>query len=240
MEEKIKIIQNLVKTKINYDGNIFDSIAIDINNLVDNKVAHNIQEIKNKNNCKREKGDLWEAFCFLYLKYILNHDEVWLYKDIPIDLKEKFNLTKNDFGIDIISKKNNNYYAIQCKFKKPMTKVQIISWRSLSTFYAIVTKTGPWEKHIIMTNVNGCKHIGKKQVKDQSICIGTFRNTNHFDWLKIIGEDVINKKGETIIDKKEEIIIDETKEIIINKTKENIRDLRVKYYNNLQNNDKVV
>jgi hypothetical protein len=58
MEEKIKIIQNLVKTKINYDGNIFDSIAIDINNLVDNKVAHNIQEIKNKNNYKREKGDL--------------------------------------------------------------------------------------------------------------------------------------------------------------------------------------
>lgn len=232
MEEKIKIIQNLIKTKINSTGNIFDFIAIDINNLVDNKVAHNIQEIKNKNNCKREKGDLWEAFCFLYLKYILKHDEVWLYKDIPFDLKEKFSLTKNDFGIDIISKKNDSYYVIQCKFKKPMTKVQIISWRSLSTFYAIVTKTGPWEKHIIMTNVNGCKHIGKKQMKDQSICIGTFRNTKYFDWLKIIGEEVI--------DKKEEIVIDETKENIINETKENIRELRLKYYNNLQNNDKLV
>ena len=227
MEEKIKIIQNLVKTKINYDKNIFDLIANDINNLVDNKVAHNIKEIKNKNNAKREKDDLWEAFCFLYLKFILNHNEVWLYKDIPIDLKEKFSLTKNDFGIDIISKKNDRYYAIQCKFKKPMTKVQIISWRSLSTFYAIVTKTGPWEKHIIMTNVNGCKHIGKKQMKDQSICIGTFRNTKYFDWLKIIGENVVEEKGEgeNVIGKKKE---------------ETIRDLRLKYYDNLQNYHKVI
>jgi hypothetical protein len=53
MEDKIKIIQNIIKSKINYNGNIFDSIAIDINNLVDIKVAHNIQEIKNKNNDKK-------------------------------------------------------------------------------------------------------------------------------------------------------------------------------------------
>ena len=139
----------------------------------------------------------------------------------------------------LFQKIDNYYYAIQCKFKKPMSKVQVISWRSLSTFYAIVTKTGPWEKHIIMTNVNGCKHIGKKQVKDQSICIGTFRNTNYFDWLKIIGETSIDKKEETSIDKKEETSIDKKEETSIDK-KENIRELRVKYYNNLQNNHKVV
>lgn len=51
----------------------------------------------------------------------------------------------------------------------------------------MVVKSGPWIKHITMTNVNGCRHIGEKTDKDWSICIGTFRNMNHFDWLKICG-----------------------------------------------------
>lgn len=40
-----------------------------------------------------------------------------------------------------------------------------------------------------MTNVNGCKHIGQKSDKDWSICIRTFRNINHFDWLNIINKE---------------------------------------------------
>lgn len=36
-----------------------------------------------------------------------------------------------------------------------------------------------------MTNVNGCKHIGEKGEKDWSICLGTFRNIDHFSWLKL-------------------------------------------------------
>jgi predicted helicase len=90
-------------------------------------------------------------------------------------------------GIDLISKYENQYYAIQCKYRKPQGKTQVISWKSLSTFYAMVAKSGPWKKHITMTNVNGCRHIGEKTEKDWSICIGTFRNINHFDWLKICG-----------------------------------------------------
>ena len=45
-----------------------------------------------------------------------------------------------------------------------------------------------------MTNVNGCKHIGQKSDKDWSICIGSFRNINHFDWLNIINKEEDNKK----------------------------------------------
>ncbi len=40
--------------------------------------------------------------CILLLN-VLNYDFVWFYKDISIQMKDKFNLPKNDFGIDLIS-----------------------------------------------------------------------------------------------------------------------------------------
>jgi hypothetical protein len=181
-QEKIKIIQEIIsKNQINN----FDSFIIEIEKYIDGTKAHNMTELKEKANDKKKKGDLFESFCYLYLEKILNHDQVWFYKEFPKELKEQFHLTKNDYGIDLLSKKDNNYYAIQCKYKKPKDKVQCIPWRSLSTFYAIVVKTGPWLKHITMTNVNSCKHIGEKTDKDWSICIGTFRNIDHFQWLQI-------------------------------------------------------
>jgi hypothetical protein len=39
-----------------------------------------------------------------------------------------------------------------------------------------------------MTNVDGCRHIGEQTDKDQTICSGTFKKLNNFDYLKIIGE----------------------------------------------------
>ena len=49
----------------------------------------------------------------------------------------------------------------------------------------MAVKSGPWVKHITMTNVNGCRHIGEKTEKDWSICLGTFRGIKHFDWLRL-------------------------------------------------------
>jgi predicted helicase len=121
----------------------------------------------------------------LYCEKILEHDQVWLFNDVPDDIRQKFNLTKKDYGIDIISKKGDDYFAIQCKYKKPKDKTQLISWRSLSTFYAYVAKVNGFTKHIVMTNVNGCKHIGDKTPKDLTIAYGTFKNINHFDWIKM-------------------------------------------------------
>lgn len=191
--EKINIIKQLInKISLVETDNKFDSLMQEIDNYVDQK-AHNMSELKEKANNKKKKGDLFESFCYLYIQKVLDHDQVWFYKDFPAELKTEFHLTKNDYGIDLLSKKDNNYYAIQCKYKKPKDKIQIISWRSLATFYAIVVKTGPWLKHITMTNVNGCKHIGKKTDKDWSICIGTFRNIDHFKWLKICATDNIDQ-----------------------------------------------
>jgi hypothetical protein len=177
-------------------------------------------ELKEKANDKKKKGDLFEAFCYLYIQNVLKHDEVWFYKDFPIELKDKFDLTKNDFGIDLLSKKGDDYYAIQCKYRKPQEKIQTISWKSLSTFYAIVVKTGPWVKHITMTNTNGCRHIGKKGEKDWSICLGSFRKIDHFAWLEMKG---VLADAPPIQDS----IIEETK---ILSDKDILRSKRLAYY----------
>lgn len=194
-----------------------------------------MQELKDKYN-KKIKGDMFEAFCYLYVKNILKHDEIWFYKDFPFELKQKLNLTKNDYGIDLISKINDEYYAIQCKYKKPSEKIQLISWRSLSTFYALTTRSGPWKKHIVMTNVNGCRHIGKKSEKDLSICIKSFQNLNHFDWLTLLE---VEEKPQTLLsdEKNTENIINvkptkdkPTKDEL---TKDELRELRLKFYQEL-------
>jgi len=168
---------------------IFDILIANIESYIEGAVAHNMLELRNKANDKKKKGDLFEAFCFLYIKNILHHTNVFMYSDIPDEIKIELSLnTSQDYGIDIVSMdEEGNYYATQCKYRKIKDKIQVVSWKELATFYGIVNKTGPWKNHITMTNVHGCKHIGKKTEKDWSICVGTFRKMNTFQWLQLIG-----------------------------------------------------
>jgi hypothetical protein len=201
-ETKNNTIIDMISKHIDVTNkNNFDLLMQEIENYIEGGTAHNMAQLKELVNNKKKKGDLFECFCYLYLQNVLEHDEVWFYKDIPIELKEQLHLPKNDYGIDIISKKGDGYYAIQCKYRKPQDKPQVISWKSLSTFYAMVVKSGPWIKHITMTNVNGCRHIGEKTEKDWSICIGTFRNIKHFEWLTIYGEKSIAETNTVKLDK---------------------------------------
>jgi hypothetical protein len=44
-------------------------------------------------------------------------------------------------------------------------------------------KSGPWDKYIVMTNSNFTRHVGKKNIKDLSICLHTFRNIYSDHWI---------------------------------------------------------
>jgi len=186
MEDEIKKMIKQILSSLNKE-NIFDTLINKIESYIDGQTAHNMIQLKDQANDKKKKGDLFEAFCFLYVKNILKHKKVWMWRDIPKDIKEELGLnTTQDYGIDILSCKNNKYYAIQCKYRKPKDSIQTIPWKSLSTFYGIVTKTGPYEKHVTMTNTNGCRHIGNKTEKDLSIAIRSFQRLDSFQWLKLI------------------------------------------------------
>lgn len=88
---------------------------------------------------KKEKGDLFEYLTYYLFKLspILNHKlkDIWLYKDIPNNIKIKLKLPNKDKGIDLLADIDDEYYAIQCKFRQDYTK--IINWNEVATFFGL-------------------------------------------------------------------------------------------------------
>lgn len=190
----IEQIQLWIKTKIvekshNQTICIFDEFVNFCSNYYD-KPATTMREIRLKRNSKAV-GDVFEHFCYLYLAYKIGYSEVYLLSDVPTDVKQKLDLPKQDFGIDLVvlNKKSGMYSAVQAKFRKHNAYKQktALGWKQLSTFYALVSKTGPWERYIVMTNADYCIRKGTKTKNDWSICLGTLRKTKLSDWLKMSG-----------------------------------------------------
>jgi hypothetical protein len=149
------------------------------------KPAHTLQEMRQRDN-KKIRGDIFEEFCCIYLKDVKGFQNVWLLQDVPEEILLKLSLKRRDMGIDIIVNHNDEWYAIQCKYKTPIKgKKSYITWSALSTFYAMCLRTGPWAKYIVMTNCDYTRHQGSKGPKDISICLGTFQTIKSDDWLKM-------------------------------------------------------
>lgn len=166
-----------------------------------------LNDIKNKN---KSKGELFELICFNFIKLNvfkqINCLNVWLFKDLPDNLRQEFGLSYKDMGIDIIVQTvDNKWLAIQCKYRKKPTHKNTngypakwkVNWKDLSTFYSLCQRTGikdiGWNKHIVITTAESVNRQGLKNDKDISICLGTFRNIEKSKWLELIGD-----KGETL------------------------------------------
>jgi predicted helicase len=183
MENIKKIIINSV-----YKENIFDNICESITNY--GFKGNTILELR-KYNSNISKGNLFENLCLLCLKKNLYLEEeiseVWLLKDVPSEIKKKLKLKKNDYGIDlIIEYKNKHYGSVQCKFRSRKKKKISIPWKDLSTFFSLSYKSGPYLKHIVMTNADYIKDVGMSNQKDTAICYKVFNKLTKEDWLKII------------------------------------------------------
>jgi predicted helicase len=169
---------------------------------------------------KKLRGDIFEEFCVLYLKYVKGLENVWLLKHVPPDVLEKLTMKRQDMGIDIVVQKHDGQYiAVQCKYKKGTgVRKNILSWKCLSTFYALCLRTGPWEKYIVMTNCEYTRHQGKKTSQDVSYCLKTLQNITKDEWLKMC--QVTGTK-----------ITNEEKPIV---TKEELRAMREKFYSKIE------
>ena len=147
--------------------------------------AHTFTEMRTRDN-KKVRGDVFEEFCVKYLKHVRKLENVWLLKDVPDELLTKLSLKRPDVGIDIIAEHGGKYYAVQCKYKKHVShKKNVVTWKQLSTFYALVLRTGPWAQYIVMTNCDYCRHMGKKTAKDVSICLRTFQSITQEQWVQM-------------------------------------------------------
>ena len=160
--------------------NVFD-LFMEKCALYYDRPAHSISEIKDKLNT-RFRGDIFEHFCALYLKATdPSITDLWLLRDLPDDLLAKLKLKRNDLGIDLIGRNaNGQFCAIQAKYRKRTNTYRaavVVGWRELSTFYALVSRSGPYYRHYIISNADYHRHVGKKEKKDRSICYKTLRNT---------------------------------------------------------------
>jgi len=151
----------------------------------DSKSCTTLSDIK-RNTSTKHKGDLFEHFCLKYLQTCYGLPDVWLLKDLPANERTHLGIPSSDCGIDIVGKDAaNRYYAIQAKFRKPnkwKTK-KCVGWKDLSTFFALVARSGPWHKQIVMTNADYIKRVGNRSEKDVSICLGTFQGLSIDNWL---------------------------------------------------------
>ena len=93
--------------------------------------AHSLAEMKSREN-KKKRGDIFEEFCRLYLLRVRNYTDVWLLDDLPAEVRAELQLPQRDMGIDIIAENNNNFYAIQCKYKNKKSATRCLSWKNLS------------------------------------------------------------------------------------------------------------
>lgn len=188
-----KFIKCAIKSHIssNQKLNIFDEFIENCKYFYD-KPAKSMKELKDRSN-KKIRGDVFECFCQLYLLHYMKMEEAWLLSEVPSDTLKSLNLHRQDLGIDIISQDSKgNYYAVQCKYRKrnKSKSITVLGWKQLSTFYALATRTGPFKKHIVMTNANYIRHPGGKRVPtDRSVCLKSFQNTSLDKWNKMLGQN---------------------------------------------------
>ena len=116
-----------------------------------------------------EKGDQFEyltKFLFLIHPNFINITKhIYLYSEIPYDIKGKFQLPNIDKGIDLLLVTyDNKYYPIQCKFRTDIE--DIIPWTDLSTFAGQLF-VGNFQKGILVTNTfEICDEIKKSDKID--------------------------------------------------------------------------
>lgn len=181
MNENLKKVLHAIYLR--HPENLFDEFIKECESCY-TAPAHTLTEMRTRDN-KKIRGDIFEEFCVLYLKHVKGYETVWLLNDVPDEIIKKLSMKRQDMGIDIIVSHKDEYFAVQCKYKKAETRKTSISWSALSTFYALCLRTGPWQKYIIMTTADYTRHQGPKTEKDLSICIGSLRGIKKDDWFKM-------------------------------------------------------
>lgn len=182
--EMKKIVQKAVIKSYDTKENVFDIVLKDFDSWYARPV-HDLNELKKKES-KKVKGDRFEDFCQLYLQ-TQQYKNVWLLQEVPEDILKKLGLKRKDYGIDLVCEDSKGKYtAVQAKYRSLGRKTKnVVTWNMLSTFYALCLRTGPWERYIVITNADYITHMGKKTVKDKSICIGSLRKITKNVWLEM-------------------------------------------------------
>lgn len=189
-----QLISKAISRTLGTSSNVFDTFIKEVQNYLDSP-SHTLQDLRRQASTTF-KGEIWEEFCVLYLSKMKGFEHAWRLKDVPENIRESLKLGSKDIGIDIVAQKGGLFYAVQCKYRgskdynlrtRGYKSTTSISWKDLSTFYALCSRTGPWAKHIVMTNADHISRMGTKDEKDWSICKKSFQNITSDEWRNMMG-----------------------------------------------------
>ena len=238
------VIKSLVRKCVSLqEDQIYDKFIQTLEDYAINYGTEGVSNLKSiKKNKNKIKGDLFEILCLNFIKNntfkSIRCKDAWLYKDLPDKLREKLGFKNmRDMGIDIIVlTEGDEWYAVQCKYRSVKKYKSItlknkdgeyfnkkidnqVKWKDLSTFYSLCERTGNpnigWSKYVVMTTAKSLNLQGRKNEKDLSICVGTFKGLSKEEWFKIlgdtgntIGENVVIEKVDSPVQQKVEINVD--------------------------------
>ena len=108
-------------------------------------------------------GKIFEVFSKYYFqtdpKQIDQYKDVWLYNEIPTNISANLNLPSVDNGIDLLLRDfDDNFYAVQCKFKNDETKLLSWSGDKIANVFALGTNC---QKVIVFTNASDTTNVAK-------------------------------------------------------------------------------
>lgn len=152
------------------------------------KVSKNWNDIFNSLKQASNSGKIFEEFCkYFYLaEPSIKNDfrNVWLFTEVPLDIKDKLNLAQIDHGVDLVLEgQTGEYSVVQCKFRGNQNSS--ISWTKdkIANLFAEGNKAN---NLIVFTNASGLDKHSLKKGADK------FKITTLGDLLEISTETIQN------------------------------------------------
>lgn len=126
-------------------------------------------------------GKLFEYFSKYYFichpLYQNEFNNIWLFEEIPLDVKALLNINHVDHGIDLLLEdKNNSYIAVQCKFKNDETCKLGWSKDKLGNLFGFASEI---DKLIIFSNASEIDDVSK--TRTENLCFLSIKDLLELD-----------------------------------------------------------
>ena len=149
-----------------------------------------------------EKGDLFELFTKYIFKYHVNFmneiKNIWLFDELSEEQLEMLNIPPVDKGIDLVAlTKNNEYYAIQCKFRTDL--YEVVSWKDLSTFVGLALGIGRFNKAFYVTNTFNINEMITKNPDKLISVYGNFFTDLPLSFFKSLNNECKNNDNNEVM-----------------------------------------
>jgi len=208
MNESEKIFQNIIRESLFHDGDVNHmNHFLEALSKYHKRNAHNLQEIRNRDD-KKIHGDIFEEFAKVYMRKHMKISNVWLLREIPEPILEYLSLKSHDVGIDLVGLDDDGrFFAIQAKYKNrcfTSNKKVSVTWKEISTFFALCARTGPYHKYIVITTADYVRHMAPKTPQDKSVCLGSLRKLTRDVFRSFIPSIKHEESASYIIEKQNE------------------------------------